>query len=269
MERLQLGLSITPSNTLWIGRFHAPLGFWNSNYHHGLHLQTSVHRPGIIEYEEKGGVLANHLTGALLEAQKFTKEGAINYSIALGYGPNLEHELEPFALEMEEAENKLHGIVKVSYQPDDTNQSETGIVLSKSTINSEEVSIDEIQQQILGIYTHQSWERYRVTSSAYLVNNSIIYNSTNKVDASFAAGYFHVEYDIASKWIIYSRVERSIGGKNDPYLELFTHSETERNLGGIRFDLTRRQALSSEVSKRIADHDSHTHISIQWSAIFP
>lgn len=269
LERLKIGFDITPTNTLWIGRFHSPLGFWNSNYHHGLHLQTSVHRPGIIEYEENGGVLANHISGALLEGQHFISDGAINYSIAAGYSPNFEHGLEPFSLELENIENKLHSILKIGYQPDDTDPSETGIVLSKSGIYSEDVSLEEIQQQVLGIYTHQSWTKYRITASAYLINNIISYNPTDEVDASFAAGYVHAEYDIASKWIIYARIERAIGGEHDPYLELFEHSETQRNLGGIRFDLTRRQAISSEISKRISDHDSHIHISIQWSAVFP
>ena len=268
LERLQFGYDITPDSTLWLGRYHAPLGFWNSNYHHGLHLQTSVHRPGIIEFEENGGVLANHLTGALLEGLHYTQNGVVNYSVAVGFSPVLEHTLEPYT--PGESDNKLQSIIKVGYQPDETSPSETGFVLSKSTIKAEHsLQLNQVHQQFLGIYTHQSWEKYRITASAYLVDNTIEYHSTKDTDSSFAAGYLHAEYDIASKWIIYSRLERAIGGKHDPYLELFDHSETQRNLGGVRYDITRRQAIRSEISKRIDDHDSHTHISIQWSAVFP
>ena len=267
LERLQFGVAITPNNTLWLGRYHSPLGFWNSNYHHGLHLQTSVHRPGIIEFEDGGGILPNHVTGISLDGQRYTNTGIIHYVASFGYGPTIEDTLEPYSFL--ESENKLHSIIKIGYQADETNPSETGFVLGHSKIAGENSEVDTIQQNILGVYTHQSWDRYRLTTAAYLVKNKIQYTSSNEKDASFAAGYLHGEYDIANKWIGYVRVERSIGSKHDPYLDLFDHEETERNLGGIRYELTRRQALSSEVSQRIDEHDNHTHISLQWSAVFP
>ncbi|MDH5257576.1 MAG: hypothetical protein OEX07_06195 [Gammaproteobacteria bacterium] len=268
LERLQIGLDLTTNQTLWLGRFHTPLGYWNSNYHHGLHLQTSVHRPGIIEFEEKGGALPNHITGALLEGQRFTNNGAINYSAAIGYAPTLEHDtLEPYSLEA--SGNKLHGIIKIGYQPDETNPSESGLVIAQSTITHEGELIDQIQQQFVSLYSHQSWEKYRLLGAAFLVKNTIQYPSTDDAKASFAAGYLHGEYDIASQWTVYARVERSLGSEDDSYLALFEHSETQRNLGGIRYDVTRRQAISSEVSQRTGEHDNHTHVSIQWSAVFP
>ncbi|MCL5669464.1 MAG: hypothetical protein M1392_05745 [Gammaproteobacteria bacterium] len=54
VERLQLGWFTGAGNIFWLGKHHAPLGYWNTRYHHGRYLQTSISRPGIVEYEEDG-----------------------------------------------------------------------------------------------------------------------------------------------------------------------------------------------------------------------
>ena len=267
IERLQAGINLANDSTLWLGRFHTPLGYWNSNYHHGLHLQTSVHRPGIIEYEDDGGPLPNHITGLMLEGQYFKNNGAINYAAAIGYAPTIEHEFKPY--EPGSTRNKIHSIFKVSYQFDETNPTESGVVIGQSTINGDHNNIDQIRQNLFGVFSHLSINKSRITAAMYLLNNRILYHTLAEDVASFAAGYAHVEYDVASKWIIYGRVEQAFGADHDPYLELFDHSETERMLGGVRYDINRRHAISSEVSHRISDHDSHTHVSFQWSAVFP
>lgn len=159
--------------------------------------------------------------------------------------------------------------MKVSYQFDETDPSELGFVVGLSKINIENDSIDNTLQSIFGLFSHSSLETYRITTSAYLVRNRLNYASSKRLTNSFVAAYFHAEYDLAAKWILYARVERNFGDKNDPYLALFDHVETERNLTGVRFDITRRQAISGEISQRVGGHDNHTHISFQWSAVFP
>ena len=47
VERMQIGWLPTASSTLWLGRFHNPLGYWNTEFHHGSYMTTSISRPGI------------------------------------------------------------------------------------------------------------------------------------------------------------------------------------------------------------------------------
>ena len=60
LERFQFGYQLDAAQTLWLGRFHNPIGYWNSTYHHGSHLQTTILRPALIDYEDKGGVIPSH-----------------------------------------------------------------------------------------------------------------------------------------------------------------------------------------------------------------
>jgi len=48
LERAQIGYTFADAATLWAGRFHSPYGYWNTAFHHGAHMQTSVRRPKFI-----------------------------------------------------------------------------------------------------------------------------------------------------------------------------------------------------------------------------
>ena len=63
LERLQVGYTFNNGNTVWLGRFHSPLGYWNTSFHHGQQLQTSVLRPQMIDFEDKGGIVPAHTVG--------------------------------------------------------------------------------------------------------------------------------------------------------------------------------------------------------------
>lgn len=63
LERLQIGYTFNDSLTGWAGRFHTPYGYWNTAFHHGAQIQTSITRPRFLEFEDKGGILPAHSVG--------------------------------------------------------------------------------------------------------------------------------------------------------------------------------------------------------------
>lgn len=50
LERSIFKFYFKDSARLRIGRIHTPVSIWNSTYHHGQYLQTSITRPIIVEY---------------------------------------------------------------------------------------------------------------------------------------------------------------------------------------------------------------------------
>jgi hypothetical protein len=93
MERLQVGYAASDALTLWGGRFHTPFGLWNTLFHHGAILQTSIFRPRFVEFEDKGGIMPVHLVGAWatgssrLGASKLSSDGNTLLGFNLGYLP--------------------------------------------------------------------------------------------------------------------------------------------------------------------------------------
>lgn len=269
LERLQLGIDLKPNLQLWLGRFHSPFDYWNSQYHHGVHLQSSVHRPGIVEYEDHGGVLTNHTTGIKIDGSTPYGDGVFNYSLALGTAPIVkEHKLHTWSGGNDFSKHKLHSIFRLVFQPDELSQTQYGAFGSYTDLNAEQDDLQKISQVTVGAFTFQDFNPVSLIFSGIYVDSQV--NESRRTNSSgFFASYIHVEYELSHNWLMYGRIERTIGGTEDLYLEYLDDPELERNLAGIRFDFTRRQAISIEVSKRVNDHDGHTHISTQWSAVFP
>jgi len=79
LERMQLGYEFSDNTTLWGGRFHTPYGYWNTAFHHGAQIQTSITRPRFIAFEDQGGILPAHSVGAWLHSNPGTGIGRVNF----------------------------------------------------------------------------------------------------------------------------------------------------------------------------------------------
>ena len=50
IERVILGYDFSDAFRLSVGRYHTPVSWWNTQYHHGLWLQTSIDRPNMVRF---------------------------------------------------------------------------------------------------------------------------------------------------------------------------------------------------------------------------
>ena len=67
-----------------VGRFHTPLGYWNTAYHHGGWLHTSVKRPEMIKFGSN--VIPIHFVGLIAEGRVPVKNWNFNYQAGFGNG---------------------------------------------------------------------------------------------------------------------------------------------------------------------------------------
>ncbi len=91
IERLQIGYTFSDNATLWGGRFHTPFGYWNTAFHHGAQLQTSVLRPRFLDFEDSDGIMPVHMVG-LLGTGKFktgVDDDKFTYDWYVGNGPRI------------------------------------------------------------------------------------------------------------------------------------------------------------------------------------
>jgi hypothetical protein len=88
-ERAQVGYTVNDKMTLWGGRFHTPYGYWNTAFHNGAQIQTSVLRPRFLAFGDKGGVLPAHMLGVWATGKTSAGDGKITYDAFAGNGPKL------------------------------------------------------------------------------------------------------------------------------------------------------------------------------------
>lgn len=89
MERVQIGYTFSDALTLWGGRFHTPFGLWNTSFHHGANLQTSISRPKLVDFEDRGGLIPVHSIGIWANGSVPLHTGKFSYDAYLANGPSI------------------------------------------------------------------------------------------------------------------------------------------------------------------------------------
>jgi hypothetical protein len=84
VERLIIKHDFSDSAALSAGRFHTPIGYWNTAFHHGAWLQTTISRPESVKF---GSLLVPiHFVGALFEGDFPGRDLGLGYSVGVGNG---------------------------------------------------------------------------------------------------------------------------------------------------------------------------------------
>lgn len=268
-ERIQLGWLFDNNDRAWLGRFHNPIGFWNSHYHHGDYLEAAISRPAIAEFEDDGGLLPMHLAGILYEGQIEKDDHGLGYIFALAAGAELDHgALEAWnVLEPSATDHDISATINLYYEPELYAPGRYGVFANYSEIPVNIPGINEIRQVITGGYGNWESDPWHVLASIYYVHNKL-HQTVGTSRGSFLHAYIQPEYKLSQKWTLFGRWEETIADKNDAYLTLFPEFTEDRLLVGIRFDVFNKNALKLEVSNNQNNNDDFVKFMLQWSAVF-
>jgi hypothetical protein len=116
VERLQLGYTLNDDLTVWLGRFHTPFGVWNTWFHHGANLQTSISRPRFIDFEDKGGIIPAHSVGSWASGRFEVGDEKLSYDIYISNGPSVRDRQLDFNPLTDDDHNKMVGF-NFGYHP--------------------------------------------------------------------------------------------------------------------------------------------------------
>jgi hypothetical protein len=84
IERVILRHDFSDYIKLSAGRYHTPVSYWNTAFHHGNWLQTSVARPEMIKLG--GRFIPVHFVGLLAEGTVTSSVAALSYEVGVGNG---------------------------------------------------------------------------------------------------------------------------------------------------------------------------------------
>ncbi len=84
IERMIVKYSFSDLFKLSAGRYHSPVGYWNSAFHHGAWLQTTVSRPEMAKFGSK--IIPIHFVGALAEGTLTNNSLGLSYMAGIGNG---------------------------------------------------------------------------------------------------------------------------------------------------------------------------------------
>jgi hypothetical protein len=272
LERFVIG-RVTPNGyQMWIGSDHTALGQWNYKFHHGAYLQPSIHRPGIIEWEDEGGVIPAHITGINVGGDREAKNRIINFTMELGLGPSLSRQGKLIAynlLDHGDGNHDLAVIAKLSGYDEDDAFDDSGLFAGYIIIPSDSANIHEVRQSVLGAYTNYTMNAILWRTSFFYVANSLEITGNSNKNESFGYAYIEPEYTFNTIWTFYGRWEQSFGAQHDLYIQQIPAFITERTLVGARYQLIGSQALKLELSDLEQFSQRFAAVELQWSAAMP
>lgn len=268
MERAQLGYTVNDNLTAWAGRFHTPYGYWNTAFHHGAQIQTSITRPRVIAFEDGGGLLPAHTVGAWATGKVATGAGRLNYDFYAGNSQTLRSGVLDY-----NAVGKDTGGSNVGFNVGLSPQAVPGLTLGLHGLSEKVVSNGtnqagaalngQIGVRMLGGYGFYETDDWEVIGEYYRFSNKDLAGSAG-TNSSWA-GFVQAGYHLSDRWTGYARYEKASLSANDPYFKLMNNGITnygasyDQKTIGVRYDLDQRSALKFQ-AERINDAGNPTRV---------
>lgn len=276
LERLQVSYLFSDALSIRAGRFHNILGYWNTTYHHGAQMQTTIERPQFLRFEDDGGILPVHLVGLWAKGRLDAAPGALEYGFMVGNGPKISGidlaggtagALDPNNI----ADNNTSKAISAHLEatPSWVDGLSIGVSGNFSKVQffdstGKPISIAGnlgIRQTILGANLE-----YLANSIELLVE---FYHITDHDAKTFQNHAWYVQggYKIANRFTPYVRFERVTVDEDDPYFTALGTTDLKKTITGIRYDIILTSSLKAEV-RFVNDTDSHQEYAIQWAFAF-
>lgn len=246
LERLQIGYTFNDSLTTWLGRFHTPYGYWNTAFHHGAQIQTSVLKPRFLDFEDSGGILPAHTTGAWATGTFDVSSSKLGYDVYLG---NAQHIDAGGTLNMKMAGSstfRAMGGFNAWYSPKNLSALRLGVHGLRGDIESDTAPNPITRLNMYGgygVFIDDNWE---VMAEYYHFNDRDISGATGSHQSN--AWYAQLGYNIG-RFTPYGRVENANLNQADNYFNQQTNGRSyRRGVIGVRYDVTPKTALKLELN---------------------
>lgn len=259
VERLIARYDYSDQYKLSAGRYHTPVGYWNSAFHHGSWLQTTIDRPVTMKFGSN--IVPIHFVGGLLEGNI----GHSNFSYRVGFGNARSDVINEVKNNFDSIYSRRAGILGLVYRSTGRNRFEAGTnaLIDRATTAGGETKVDEIIFNGYFALLNETPEIILEYTHAY--HDSRLKNgSVNSVYGQFA-------YRLASG-----------GGKFKPYVRAEYIDVTSSNpllgtldldydgvLGGVRWDFLPSVALKAELrNEKFEGKDRSTAFWLQIAFVF-
>jgi hypothetical protein len=278
MERFQVGFEPVPDTLLWLGRFHQPGSAWNNEYHHGQHLQTTITRPSIEEWEDEDGLVPQHLTGALYESRRpLGSVAGIQYAVGIAYGSVIDSEgLRPVdLLRVNPGSHQLSETARISFLPQYLGGSSVGLLYGHHRTPVADagqrafLGAQLVDQQVYGAYLNHDREPWRAIGAVYFIDVDLQEGAADQRE-HFASGYVQAERQLHHALTLFARHENSAHAGSSRYVGIHADDFVlHGTLVGLRWDFRHRQALTLEYSRPTTIAGPQRIARLQWSSVIP
>lgn len=247
VERFIVKYEFSDRYKLSAGRYHTPIGYWNSAFHHGAWLQTSVARPEMIKFGSQ--IVPIHFVGILLEGNLPSGELGIEYKAGFGNG---RHANIARAGDAGDINGDKAWVLQVNARPQNIYGLDVGVGFYRDEISPP--ASPEVREQTFSAYAAWDKESPEIILEYLHSNHELVTNSgvSGDVDAWYGQFAYRLPGE-RSQWKPYARLERSRVDGTDPLLAL-EGLDYDGGILGVRWDFNPHAALKAEYRNEEFDH---------------
>ncbi len=239
VERFIVKYDFSDSLKLSAGRYHTPIGYWNSAFHHGAWLQTSTTRPEMVKFGSK--LVPIHFVGLLLEGSIPAANLGLSYKVGYGNGRHTNiaragdagdvNGDKAWMLQLNSRPRNLYGLdFGLGFYNDEV-ALETSPDVKENTVSAY-VAWTKESPEVIFEYLHSEHEQ--------LVDSSV----SGDVDAWYAQFAYRLKGK-HDQWKPYVRLEHQKIDDTDPLLSGQGLNQ-EAGILGVRWDFNPYAALKAE-----------------------
>lgn len=263
-ERIILKYALSDLLNVEIGRMHTPLGFWNTAYHHGAWLQTTVARPLMVEWEHDGGILPVHMVGVKVGGMHHLEKFVMNYSLAVVNGRG---ETVSEIQSIQDGNDAKAFVMSVGMEPEAISGLEFGggVYVDRIPPNTALAARSgEIEELILSGHAVYHKERIELLAEGvYMLHDDEVSGVEYHTHGVYLQGA--CQFD---KWKPYYRWEHINFDEGDPYFAS-VDIDNVKHLTGLRWDPFSWNALKMEYSYQERENEDDIHmVQLQSSYTF-
>jgi hypothetical protein len=257
---------------VWLGRFHTPYGYYNTAFHHGQQIATSLRRPRFLQFEDQGGIMPAHTVGLWLTGSQRLADQKLTYDLFVGNSQRI----TDGTLDMNNPGN-THGSTIFG--------ANFGWLLA-GPLDGLKVGVDAFQTRIedqdllpaptiftrvlsYGVYAAYDTDSWENMAEFHLFDNEDLTTHTGTHRSE--AGFVQLGYR-AGRFTPYARYERGSFQQSDNYFAAQNTGDSYyREALGLRFDVDLVSALKLELADtHITDRDtsSYDEVLVQYAIRF-
>jgi hypothetical protein len=246
LERIQLGYQLADATTLWLGRFHTPYGYYNTAFHHGQQISTSLRRPKLVEFEASGGVLPAHTVGLWLAGANRLEIGRLTYDLYVGNAQRIVGGV----IDTNNVGNP-HGDAiyggNIGFLPEALDGFKFGLSAFTTKVEDDLAPSNLTRVHNYGAYVVYDTDRWENMAEYYRFDNDDLSGATGSHTSEM--GYIQVAFR-AGNWIPYARYEYADFDQTDNYFAAQRSGGSyDRTALGLRYELDLTSALKLEIAQ--------------------
>jgi len=261
VERMIVKYEFSDQFKFSAGRYHSPIGYWNSSFHHGAWLQTTISRPEVFKFGSK--IVPIHFVGALFEGTLTQNKLGLSYMAGVGNG---RHENISQGGDTGDINGDNAWMVQVNSRPTNIFGLQTGLGFYTDKVSPDDRP--EVNEKTVSAYA--VWVK---ESPEILVE--YLYSTHDRVNDSSVSGnvqawYAQFAYRLAGKYRTfkpYARIEQTKVDDSDPLLG-DQGLGYEAGIVGLRWDFNSYGALKAEYRREdFDDRGSENNFRLQVSFV--